>query len=199
MKNQYFVTLKTYNQFVSENKTNNLDKHHKLSTTTYDNIFKLTSKNEVFKRPLEVEYTKEDTPSQYFPNLTNTVYLLALGDTEYRLDLIPYYDGCELYLVDKEIVSISFSLAHIEPTEENTVEYESLTNKDEAIRLLNAITYLIQEYGRDVIYSVGQPDESKKYVIYKSLIKNAFPDYIVKYGASTMFTNKKSIYLAKSF
>jgi hypothetical protein len=198
---EYLVTLKTYQNFVEENKTNKLDRWARIATTTLGGLFRYVGRvNEVFEKPREVEYDRVDTNSIYYAGKVDTVYYFkSKSGNEYRLDLIVYYDDAEQYLIGEELISVSFSLANQEATEENEDNYEKKTNLHEAIDIYRCVAYLIGEYDRDVIYSIGETLDDKKDNTYREAAKRLFPDYYLKYGKTKAFPPKThALYFKKT-
>lgn len=194
----YKTTLKTYNQFLNENKTDRLSKDEKIHISNIVKYLNIEKIDEIFNTHIDhLDYEKKEYKHPKWKDENNITYIFkSKNDVEYRLDLVILKEDNEMLndqrLHDKKFISVSFSLS--DSNEEN---YDVPTNLHELYDLMARIRFLISlnEYKTDMdyVFMFGKPSKSKM-KMYENFIKICFPDYTLIKDWTSGFPNTKTGY-----
>lgn len=187
------TTLKTYNDYITENNTDILSSKLKLHVSSTPKYLKI---NEIFDKKLNlienVDFYINEYKHPKYKDEKNYIYYFTLKNVDYRLDFVIIREDDKNLkhnkLHNKKFISISFSLKNA--TDDN---YDTPTELNNQYEVMNYIVYLVNDFKNkikdDYIFMFGDPKDIRKFNIYEFINKQCFPDYRILKDYTSEFNN----------
>jgi len=150
--------------------------------------------------PEETRFKMEIKDSEHFKNESDFQSTFKTkSETTYIIDFVYMKDTIGPF-PNKDLFNLSFTTLYQHDLNDEII-YENPTNKNEHIELMKRLIYIIEKFDvyirqlkKEVIYFIGQTNDTKKINFYRSVIKDSFDNVEEIEGESSFNKLKYGFY-----
>lgn len=169
--------------------------------------------NEICFKPLEINFTKQETNSLRYKDTKDIIYIFSVNNTEYVFFIEKYIENNNIFK-NELVYNISFTtlkqyldfieklnkidgIVSEEEFNEIQINFERETNYGDILKIFSSISYLLLDFCKDIdkpIIVIGETKDPRKIHFYNQSIKDSFDNYELLIGDSLLYPGIKTYY-----